>query len=49
MTAHYGTLQGFNFGFQYGFSYAQAFSGWTGVEQMEGDLRHVNDGRYLAD
>ncbi len=49
LTADYGMLQGFNFGFSHGFSYAQAFSGWTSPEGMEGDLRHVNDGRHLVE
>ena len=49
LTADYGILQGFNFGFSHGFSYAQAFSGWTSPEGMEGDLRYANDGRHLVD
>ena len=49
VTAHYGSLLGFNFGYNHGFSYAQAFSGWTSTSKMEGDLRHVNDGYRLME
>ena len=49
LTANYGSLQGFNFGFNHGFSYAQAFSGWTSADEMEANLRYVNEGYHLAD
>lgn len=49
LKAHYGTLQGFNFGFSQGFSYAHSFAGWTDAAQMEADLRNVRENYQLAD
>ena len=49
LTAYYGWLLGFNLGYNYGFSYSQAFSGWTGADKMEADLRYVNDGYRLME